>query len=344
MKLVGVSSAVPKAVVAAEQAEARLGKEEVERIVRNAGVRKRRVAPPDVTACDLNVVSARALLAELDWPAESVDLLVHVTQTPDHFLPGSAYVAHGKLGLSHHCLAFDISLGCSGFTHGLIVVQALLASGRFRRALLLCGDTISRVTYAEDRGTALLFGDAGSATALEASEGTDELCAAVWGSDGGGTQHLIVPAGGFRQPWNPSCLDVEASADGSRRRPCDLFMDGAQVFNFTLKRVPSMVEDVLAKAQWTRESIDAFVFHQANNFMLDYLRRKMVLPVEKVPISLTEFGNTSCASIPLTMVTRLGNRLGAPTRLVLVGFGVGLSWSAAAIHATGVKVAPLVEV
>jgi len=194
-----------------------------------------------------------------------------------------------------------------------------------------------------DRGTGLLFGDAGAAAALD-NEGPDQVRGSTWGSEGAGWEHLIVPAGGSRTPWKPEHLEFVKDTDGNSRRAIDVKIDGTQVFNFTIRRVPPVVLSTMQKAGWPLEEVDYFLFHQANKFMIDYLRRKVKAPTEKVPTCLEEFGNTSSASIPQVMVTRLAERLASPSKLILVGFGVGLSWSAVAIQTSGLVVSNLLEV
>lgn len=342
MRIAGISCTVPKGIVQASDAHEALGRDRVERIVRNAGVLTRRVAPAGVTTIDLCAPAAEELLDALGWGPDSVDLAILVTQTPDYVLPATVHIAHQRLGLSDRCLAFHMNLGCSGFTHGLLVVRGLMQSDVVKRALLLCGDTISRVSNPLDGSTAVLFGDAGTATAVEAGE--DTVRGAAWGSDGAGVGTLIVPGGSFRMPWRPELLRDFEHDSGNRRRATDLAMDGAKIFEFTIKRVPPMVQRILKMAQWQIEDVDAFVFHQANKFIIDYLRKKLKVPTERAPTCLEEYGNTSSASIPLTLVTRMRERLGEPMKMVLVGFGVGFSWSAVAIDNPGTLAPKLLEV
>lgn len=342
MRITGICCSVPKNIVKPEQFYELLGEDDTNKIVQTIGVKERRCTCQATTAADLCETAAKNLLESLGWQPETVDLLVYVTQTPDFFLPGTSYVLHEKLGMSDHCLCLDISAGCSGFMHGLITCHSLLQQGRVSRALLLCGDTISRITNPRDKSTNMLFGDAGSATALEAST-EDELRAVAWGSDGLGTKHLMVPGGAFRNPWHPDMLESKEDEHGNWRKPSELFMDGAQVFNFTIKRVPPMIQSVLTEADWAIEDVDAFVFHQANKFMLEFLRKKIKIPPEKMAVCLDKYGNTSSASIPLTISSELRDTLKSPATLVLAGFGVGLSWSAIGLQTKNVNVLPIVE-
>jgi len=224
------------------------------------------------------------------------------------------------------CAAFDVNLGCSGYVYGLWLASQLLAGREGRRALLLVGDTLSRAVSPEDMSTAPIFGDAGAATLIIADNAGEALSVNL-GTDGVGAAHLCVPAGGFRQPSSDKTR-TPYSVDSGVRSDEDLYMDGAEVFSFTLKRVPSMVSEVLQDAGW---SVGAFIPHQANAFMLKHLARKMKLSPHQLVLALDGYGNTSSASIPLAICAKLGRRLASESlHLVLAGFGVGWSWGAVA--------------
>jgi 3-oxoacyl-[acyl-carrier-protein] synthase-3 len=309
---------------------ASFGRDDAEKTSDSTGVRQRRIAPPGTCATDLCEAAARRLLAELNWAIESVDALIFVSQTPDYLLPASSCALHGRLGLSKHCAAFDLNLGCSGYVYGLWVASQLMASG-LQRVLLLVGDTISRIVSPGDRSAAPLFGDAGTATALERGDSPMPWVFEL-GTNGAGQQHLIVPAGGFRQPHTQATAVRTEREGGNVRSDEDLFMDGAEIFAFSLTEVPRLISRVLAEAGWTSDTADRFVLHQANLFMLKHLAKRMKLPPEKVVLALEEFGNTSSASIPLAMTQTLAGQLREENlRLVMAGFGVGLSWGAVAL-------------
>lgn len=319
---------------------------EVDRMVAAVGLEVVHRAPPGQTAGDLCLGAAERLLAELGWARESVDGVVLVTQTPDHVLPATACVVHGQLGLPNTAFAFDVGLGCSGYVYGLWLAAQFVANGSARRVLLLAGDTVSHLLSPEDQSVAMLFGDAGSATAVEYDEGAEPMFFSL-GTDGTGARDLVVPAGGFRQRGDG--LGVRAGDANARRAPSELYMDGLAVFNFTLARVPRLVDDVLALSGWPRESVDAYLFHQANGFILGKIARKLKLSSAQVPANIGRYGNTSVASIPLLLAdgeAGVSERVagGAPTRLVLAGFGVGLSWAGAALTTHGLGCARVVRV
>ncbi len=344
MRIVGLSCATSKQIVSAEEAYEVFGKEDVEKIVKNAGVRTRHVVDKDTTTSDLCFAAADPLLDELSWERESVDAMIFVTQTPDYILPATGYVLHEKLGASNHCFVFDVNLGCSGFTHGLLVAKGLMNGMGMNRVLLMTGDTATKPVCSQDRGAALLFGDAGMACALD-NEQDEQVQGWNWGADGTGVSYLIIPAGGFRDPWSVENAQVREQPDGSLRANVHTFMDGAQIFNFTIKRVPSMITKALEMAGWATDEVDAYVFHQANKFIINYLRSKLKVSTEKVPTCLEEYGNTSSASIPQTIVTRLREQVSSQRqKLLFAGFGVGLSWSAVGMETEPFTCLPLIEI
>ena len=330
VRFAGLASAVPRGRQPVENG-ANITADELAKVTANTGVRQRHVAPADVCTSDLCHAAAERLLGELGWAKDSVDLVVFVSQTPDYVLPATSCVLHGRLGLSKGCAAFDISLGCSGYVYGLNVVSHMVSSGTYRRALLLVGDTISKVVSREDRSVAYLFGDAGTATALEHVAGAPSMTFEL-GTDGGGAEHLRIPAGGFRHRANAETAVVKAREPGNARAEEHLFMNGAEIFNFTLREIPGLMKRLLEQSGWSAESVDWWVMHQANRFMLDYLAKRMKLPADKAVVALENYGNTSSASIPLALSDKLGMALSVgQARLVLAGFGVGFSWAAVAV-------------
>ena len=304
----------------------------LERTARTVGLRHRLVAAPGQTALDLCADAAARLLAACPAAAAQVDAVIFVTQTPDHAQPNNASLLHGRLGFARTVAAYDVALGCSGWIYGLQQAALLCAHGGARSVLLCAGDTLSRSTNPRDRATDPLFGDAGSATLV-----VRDPAAAPWhfvlGADGARARVIEVPAGGARSPRGREPWAERADADGNVRHPGDLHMDGAEVFNFTLREVPAAIAEVMALAGWTEPVVDALVLHQANRFVLSSIGRKCGFPAAKTPMDLVErFGNQSSASIPCALVEALGPELGRrPLRLVACGFGVGLSWGAVAL-------------
>jgi len=321
VRMRGVVSALPERRLENGDFTGRFGEDAVRDVTRMIGVQTRYWVPPGQTTSDLCLVAGERLLERMAWARDSVDALIFVSQTPDQRLPATACVLHNRLGLAPHCQAFDVGLGCSGYVYGLWLASTLITAG-CGRVLLMAGETSSLLIDHDDRGTALLFGDAGTATALERDDEAP-VTTFVLGTDGGGASNLIVPAGGFRAP-----------AEDARRtgpfNPEHLYMDGGEVFAFTLRAVPKLVADTLAHAGCAVEDVDAFVLHQANRFMLNHIAKKIGARLEQAPINIDRFGNTSSATLPLLLTTDLAERLmAAPARIALVGFGVGYSWGAA---------------
>ncbi len=318
VRLAGVCTCLPAAKEDSEALVARFGAAAIERIVKATGITRRHVTAPTQCTSDLAEAAARHLLERLGWNADSIDLLVFVSQTHDHLLPATACLVHQRLGLGKHCAVFDQGLGCSGYVYGLWTAAALLRSlTPGRRALLLCGDTTARLCARGDRTVAPLFGDAAAATALQRDEQILEPWAFDLGSDGSGAPYLMVHGGAMRVPGEPP----------------ELFMDGTQVFAFTLREVPDSIRRTLARLGWSVRDVDHIVLHQANEQMIRHLGQKLQAVPAQMVVSLADYGNTSSASIPLAMTTGLAGRLDRWGGAVLLsGFGVGWSWATVALR------------
>lgn len=326
----GICSAVPEGVKGLDDLEKLVGAD-AENVAKLTGVRNRRCVRPGQTTSDLCHAAAEKLFKGLNWERDSVDALIFVSQTTDYLTPATACILQSRLGLPSGCAAFDVHLGCSGFVYGLWLAGSILLTG-CRRALVLCGETSTRLVSPVDRAVYPLFGDAGTATALELAE--NSVIHFDLQTDGRGHQHLIIPAGGFRHPRNEQTCIRAPRESGCIRSDEEVYMNGEEIFAFTLREVPPLINRILDRAGWSKEEPDFFVLHQANKFILNHLAKKMTIPYAKVPIVLENFGNTSSASIPLALTHALGARLAKEKlRLVLAGFGVGLSWAAAALDA-----------
>ncbi len=330
-RIAGLTVAVPEQTTAVEQFAGAADFEAIQKISASLGIEQRPTAPREVCASDLCAAAAERLLQRTGWERDSIEVLVFLSQTPDYALPATACVLQERLGLSTGCAAFDVSLGCSGFPYGLWLVSQLISAGQMKRGLLLVGDTLSRKVSSQDSATAHLFGDSGTATAIEFDPTAAEMNF-VLGTDGRGAPHLIVPAGESRQPHSEQTRQRTARADGGIRSDAEISMNGPEVFSFTLKEVPALAQQTLQQAGWSLAEVDSVVMHQANTFMLNHLGKRLKLPKEKMPLSLRKFGNTSCASIPVTMAACLSDSLTTSTqKLMLLGFGVGFSWAGATL-------------
>ena len=326
--LSGLSSAVPENRVDVGHLAERFGSVEAQRISESIGIRSRPIAPEGLCASDLCYAAAENLIEHLGWERSSIEAVIFVSQTPDHQLPATACFLQNRLGLPSSCLAFDVNLGCSGYVYGISVASQFISTGSIQRALVLVGDTISQLVSDQDKSASPLFGDAGTATALEYQKNAPAMTFTL-GTDGRGAEHLIVPVGMHRQGRQGATSVRTEVEDGSLLSRKKLFMDGAQVFSFTLGKIPKLVRSALNAADWTMDEVDAVVMHQANAFMLKHLAKRLKIPSEKFVLTMENFGNTSCASIPLAINTSLANQVSQqPLQLLLVGFGVGWSWGA----------------
>lgn len=322
-RIAGIVSCLPSRVIDNSFYEEQFG-DGVAEVTKMTGVLRRHRADDNVTTSDLCEAAAARLLDQLGWEPESVDGLIFVTQSPDYRLPATACAVHGRMNLRVGAIAFDVNLGCSGYPYGLWLAMMAVQTGAMKRVLLAVGDTSGKTIDASDRATAMLFGDAGTVTAIEESGDGDSEAVFILGSDGKGADNLIVPNGGFR---------VRTAEGRFEGRDLDkLYMDGGEIFTFTLKSVPPLINETIEAAEGDRDDYDAFLLHQANTFMINHIAKKAKLPKEKVPINMDRYGNTSSATIPLLMTTDLADRLAAgKMRLGMFGFGVGYSWASASL-------------
>lgn len=309
--------------------------------IQTTGIEEKRKANDNVTTSDMAKVAAEGLLSRLAWSAQEVDLLVFVSQSPDYFLPATSVVLQDRLGCRKDTMAFDINLGCSGYVYGLSVVFALMSSQGIRKALLLVGDKSTTSPNLKDRSAYPLFGDAATATAIS---NTESFSWFNMKSDGSGKDAIIIPAGGTRSPYSSENMLEHEYEGGIVRSKCNLHMDGEAVFSFALREVKPSVDELLHFAGIGMEKVDFMVMHQANKLINETIRRKLQLEKEKVPYSIQEFGNTSSASIPLTMVHAMREDLLTPKHMLLSGFGVGLSWGSALVQTEKVICPPVFTV
>jgi len=305
----------------------------IEKIDAKTGILKRHIAADAECASDLAVAAAHKLFASGAIQPSAIDFILFCTQSPDYFLPTTACLIQDRLGIPTTTGALDFNLGCSGFIYGLGLAEGLITSGQASNILLLTGETYSKYMHPGDRSVRTLFGDAGAATLVTATH-QPELGPFVYGTDGSGAPNLMVPAGGLRRPRTQESAQVTFDSQGNGRSADNLFMNGPEVFNFTLDAVPASVRKLLEKAGVAQESVDLFVFHQANRYMLDHLRKKLQIPEEKFCFAMSDCGNTVSSTIPIALKSAAATlRDGA--LVMLVGFGVGYSWGATLWRCTG---------
>ncbi|MDP2815097.1 MAG: ketoacyl-ACP synthase III [Rectinemataceae bacterium] len=328
----GIAYYLPELELSNEQLAADFPDWSIEKIREKTGISNRHIVGPNECASDLGVAACRKLFASGVCRPGEIDFLLFCTQSPDHFLPTTACLMQERLGLPTAAGALDFNLGCSGFIYGLGLAKGLVETGQARNVLLVTADTYSKHIHPGDRSVRTLFGDAAAATLISAGNGKG-IGPFVYGTDGSGGANLIVPSGGMRQPRTPETAIVQADDQGNTRSSDNIFMDGPEIFTFTLKAVPPLVAATLEKAGTTMEGIDFFVFHQANMYMLESLRRKIHIPKEKFLNSFDECGNTVSSTIPIVLQDKVEEGVIRPgKRLLLVGFGVGYSWGATVVE------------
>ena len=296
-------------------------------IVEQVGIRYRYVADDQTTAADLCIHATTNLLEELAWKSDEIELLVFVSQTPDHLVPGTATQIQDKLGLPTNCICLDINQGCAGYVYGLSVMAGMMRSFGLKRGLLLVGDTITKMISKKDNSLRPVFSDAGTATAVEFDESSDSEMVFRLGSKGAAFKSIYTDAGGYRNPIDEDSLKVKKVSEGVSRQQNHLSMNGQAVFSFGLSTVASEISELLKSQGKSAVDIDKIVLHQANQLLINSIVRKVGFDKTQAPSSLSDFGNTSCATIPVTLVSQLHNELKTSKQtMLLCGFGVGLSW------------------
>lgn len=303
-----------------------------DKMTHKIGIFSKHIAAENEYASDLACKAAEKLF-ESGIDKDEIDFLLYCTQSPDYFLPTTACLLQDRLGLSTRCGALDFNLGCSGFVYGLSLAKGLIESRQAKNVLLITSETYSKFINPKDRTVRLLFGDGAAATLISAAEdGTSGINNFIFGTDGRGAEKLIVPAGGMRQPINEeTSIEVEDKS-GNFRSKNNLYMDGREVYKFAIREVPKAIEELLKKENTTLEDYDYFVFHQANQYMMESLRERLEIPQSKFSVQLGDCGNTVCASIPIALKKEsLAGNINRGDRIMLVGFGVGYSWSACSV-------------
>ena len=339
VRIAGMSAGVPKKVVS--NYNLRKGIDipadyTPEAFVETTGVKERRIG--NLTASDLCYSAAEQLIVDLHWEKNDIDAIIFVSQNADYILPATSCILQDRLGLGKQCYAEDIALGCSGWVYGLCNAASLVSSGSIKKALLLCGDAKRRAKYDDP-----LFGHAGVVTAIEYEEGAKGF-AFEFGTDGSGYDAIIIPDGGSRNQFSTQSLELE-NVEGKKIHRVQTRMKGMDVFSFGITTAPKSVKKLAEHFGFDYQQADWFVFHQANMKMNNQIVKKLKLPIEKAPSCMYRFGNTSSASIPLTIVSELKGKFETkPTKFVCCGFGVGLSWGTVAFETNNIRISDLVEV
>lgn len=346
-KGIGISAmagAVPSHIIENLKYTEFFPQEQVNEVVEKVGVYERRFADAATCSSDLCFAAAQKLFADNDIDRSEIDLLVFISQTQDYRMPATACTLQHRLGLSNSCIAFDINLGCSAFIYGMSVVYSMMQSSGLRKALILDGETRSKVYGPRDRRSAFIYGDGGVAALVERDEKFGETTLSL-NSDGSRADLIMIKAGGYRHPSTPETLKERVVDEyGNMRSEEQGYMKGGDVLNFVIREIPRDLKKTLAESGKTVEELDYIVFHQANNFINSYIAKKMKLDVNKIPHTIEKFGNTSSVSVPLTIVSELRGKMEGSKTLMLSAFGVGMTWASAIASFVDTKISEIVEV
>lgn len=310
------------------------------------GYEERRIATPDVTASDMVKLGFEHLFLNDSSLRERLDALIFVSHTPDHVIPPTSSILHGKLGLNEDCLCFDINQGCTGFVLGLLQAAMLLDNDKINTVALCTGDTFSRNINKRDRNSYPLVGDAASVTIVETAD-SNENWTFLAKNRGKDANALIIPAGGSRMPSTLETRRETIQSDGNIRSLENLTMDGAAVFNFVMSEVPIMIEELLVQTSTEIHQVDAFCLHQPNRFLLEKVAQKMDIDEKRMPRNIVEkYGNSNSSTIPVNICENFGNlfKQNKTSKALICGFGVGLSWAAGLLDLNGLQVCEIIEV
>lgn len=308
------------------------------------GIERRHVAPEEVCTSDLCQKAAEHLIEKLGWQKDEIELLVFVSQTPDYKMPATSCVLQHRLGLPKSCMTMDVSQGCSGYVYGLSIVSAFVQTGAIKKALLLVGNTQSKNVNYWDQSTYPLFGDAGSATAIEYAESGGDRYMFSFLTDGSGEETIIIPDGGYRHPVTSQSFEMKEFEGGLKRSRLNIRMQGDDVFAFVAGNVPKASKALFQQYNIDTSKIDYYLLHHASKFIYDKLVKKLNIPDGKAPLILKDFGNSSNASIPLIMATAIREDvLTKPLQMYVSGFGVGLSMGVGVINIDPLDCADYIE-
>ncbi|MGU5708815.1 3-oxoacyl-ACP synthase III family protein [Aeromonas hydrophila] len=330
----GIASYIPEIRLTNEQLAGDFPDWSVDKIYEKTGIQSRPIASDTDTCSSMAVNAAKKLFEKQNISPDSIDFILLCTQSPDYKLPTTACVVQHELGIPTHVGALDFNLGCSGYVYGLSLAKGLIETGQCNRVLLITSELYSRYINKQDKSVRTLFGDAATATLIEGVKvAQDFLTNFVFGSDGSGDKNLIVPHGGSLNPINADSYVATPDNSGNVRSPSELYMNGAEILTFTLKSVPVLVNSILSGAKLETTDIDKVVFHQANKFMLDKLRKKTKFTEEQFLVSYEHYGNTVSSTIPLGLELALKDgKLHGGDKVLICGFGVGYSWAGCLIE------------
>lgn len=336
-----ISACVPRKIMYNKDLTYLISEDEIEKIIENVGISERRYADEGVCSSDLCQKAAEKMFEDNSINKEEIDALIFVSQTSDYHQPATAPLLQHKLGLPTSTLCFDVNLACSGYVYGLSIAYAYASMQGIRKVLLLVGETMSKTVSQYDKVATPLFGDAGTATLV--SKGDFPKALFSLNSDGAGSDVIKMPYGGYRSPSCPQGFLKVSDNDGNIRTGEQFYMDGMDVFNFGMRVEPKDIKMLLKECEMNVDDVDLLIYHQANKFMTDFFSKRLKISTDKTPYCLEKFGNTSSASIPLTIVTELEVNYPERKHVIISGFGAGLSWATAMVDLTQCRISSLVE-
>lgn len=318
-----------------------MGDDEVKKIIQSVGITERRISDKDTFSSDLCYAAAKKLMEDNRIHPDSIDMLLFMSQGGDYRIPATACILQHRLGLSKDCAAMDLSLGCSGYVYALSCAMAYASMPGINRVLLLDGETFSKIVNPRDKVNVPLYGDGGTATLIEKSCGHNNTF--ILHTDGSGEDAVKIHAG-MRNPITSESCVVSEREEGNYRSDLEVYMDGMEVFNFAIRVVPKGVKDILKETSYDLNDIDWLVFHQSNRFMTDFFVKKLKADPNKVPYCISYLGNTSSASVPLTIVSELKGKTDNAYKVILCGFGAGLSWATAIVDLSECSISEMIEI
>lgn len=336
-----MSACVPSKIISNRDLGYLIPESEIEKTIENIGIEERRIVEDDVCASDLCYKAAKKLFDDNSIDPSSIDVLLFMSQTSDYRIPATAPILQHRLGLSKDTACLDLSLGCSGYVYALSTAFAYASMEGVNRVLLLDGETFSKIVNKRDKVDWPLYGDAATATLIE--KGDFEESVFILKSDGAGENAVKIPSGGMRTPVCCESLEEREREDGNIRNDIEVYMDGMDVFNFAMSVVPKSVKEIVKESSTSMDDIDWLVFHQANKFMTDFFAKRLKFNMDKVPYCIQKYGNTSSTSVALTIVSELKDKIKNGDRVVMCGFGAGLSWGTARIIFSDCRISSIIE-
>lgn len=339
--MTAIAACVPSKVIHNTELTDIMDETSISNLIKGTGIERRHIADKDVCTSDLCYKAAKKLMEDNNISPESIDILIFSTLTPDYINPPTAPILQHRLGLPATTACFDLSFACAGFIYALSTAYSMVSNENINRALVLVGETSSKFTNTKDKVNWPLYGDAGTACLVEKGDfGVSHFSLT---SDGSGAESVMVPYGGFRNPVTADSLIDKEREDGNFRRDIDIYMDGMETFNHAIRVIPKQIKNLFSELKINGDDVDYLVSHQANKLMIEFILKKLKVDVSKAPFCLEEYGNTGSASIPLTICSRMSDKLNGQKRLLFSAIGAGWSFGTAYLNTKDLRVSPVFD-